>query len=151
MSRFAAKGGNIAVSIPKEERAFLGQVLSLLADVGVVSGDPAAERLRVPVYLDDADSNQEWWRLMGEELGQARATDREVYRTVMESSGPVTLTEGEADSFLRVLNEGRLAFAARLGVEAEGDAESLPESERQALDFLGWVLEELTVELSRLL
>jgi hypothetical protein len=36
-----------------------------------------------------------------------------------------------------------------MGVEVEGDHDRLPEHSRQVLDYLGWILEELTVELSR--
>ena len=150
-SRFALLDESVVVSLPTEERQFLSQVLTLLADVGAVDEDPAARRLRVPVYLDDPEASEEWWRLMGDELEATRETDRGVYVRVMGSEEPVTLTDAEADGFLRVLNEGRLAFAARLGLDVEDDHDRLPEPERQALDYLGGVLEELTTELSRFL
>ena len=88
---------------------------------------------------------------MGEELRASRDADRDIYARVMGSEEPVTLADAEADGFLRVLNEGRLVFAARLGLDVEDDHDRLPEPERQALDFLGGVLEELTEELSRFL
>ena len=139
------------VALPAEERQFLSQVLTLLANVASGDDDPAARRLHVPVYLDSPEANEEWWRLMGEELASSRESDRSVYARVMSSEEPVSLTDAEADGFLRVLNEGRLAFAARIGLEIEDDHDRLPEPERSALDFLGWVLEELTEELSRAL
>ncbi len=49
------------------------------------------------------------------------------------------------------LNEGRLVFAARLKLEVEEDHDQLPEAERAALDFLGWILEDLTVVLMQAL
>ena len=85
---------------------------------------------------------------MGEELSIARAADRNVYRRVMETDGRLELTTDEADAFLRVLNEGRLALGARFGLEVEADHDRLPEEQRQALDYLGWVLEEMTVALT---
>ena len=145
---FSRRGGSIVVTFSPEERRFLGQVLDLLADVGEIEDDPAEARLAVPVYLDDPGANDEWWRLMGEELDAARNSDRSVYERVMTSDPPVALQEQEADAFLRVLNEGRLAFAARLGLEVEEDHDKLPAEEMQALDYLGWVLEDLTVTLS---
>jgi hypothetical protein len=48
-----------------------------------------------------------------------------------------------------VLNEGRLALGARFGLEVEEDHDRLPEDQREILDFLGWLLEDLTLELSR--
>lgn len=145
--RFALRGGDVIVDIPVEERSFLGQVLLLLAEVDESADDPGHQRLNVPVYLDDAQANEEWWRLMGEELGQSRAHDREVYQRVVSDAGPTVLEGDDANAFLRVLNEGRLAFAARLGLDVAEDHDRLPEAERVALDYLGWVLEDLTVVL----
>jgi hypothetical protein len=124
-------------------------VLDLLADVDgqePESGDPAARRLNVPVYLDDERSNDEWWRLMGDELSSSRAADRKLYAGVLGKKES-RLTDEEADAFLRVINEGRLAFAARLGLEVEEDHDRLPDAERAALDYMGWVLEDLTITL----
>ena len=88
---------------------------------------------------------------MGDELESSRNSDRDVYRRVMTEDGPLTLDGAEAESLLRVLNEGRLAYAARLGLEVEDDHDRLPLPQMMALDFLGWVLEELTAELSAIL
>ena len=85
---------------------------------------------------------------MGDELATARTGDRQVFETVMTSKGKVRLSNDEADSFLRVLNEGRLTLGARFGVEVEEDHAALPEEQREVLDYLGWLLEELTAELT---
>jgi hypothetical protein len=55
----------------------------------------------------------------------------------------------EADAMLRVLNEARLVLGARFGVEVEADHDELPEDSRQVMDYLGWIQEQLTVELMR--
>lgn len=145
--RFTLRDDRVIIDIPADERSFLGQVLVLLSEVDDQTDDPGHQRLNVPVYLDDSTANEEWWRLMGEELGQARAHDREVYQRVVSGPGPSDLDPEDANSFLRVLNEGRLAFAARLGLEVAEDHDSIPEAEKSALDYLGWVLEDLTVVL----
>ncbi len=146
--RFRYRGGKIVVELPKEEREFLSDVLELLASIPASGDDPATRRLQVPVYLDDPEANSEWWLFMGEELSIARSTDRGVYQRVMEAEGKITLTPEEADAFLRVLNEGRLALGARFGLEVEADHDQLPEEQRQVMDYLGWTLEEMTVALS---
>lgn len=145
--RFTVRNHDVVVDIPAEERSFLAQVLVLLAEVDELADDPGHRRLNVPVYLDNPDANEEWWRLMGEELEQGRAHDREVYERVVSGNGRTVLDEDEANSFLRVLNEGRLAFAARLGLDVAEDHDRLPEAERSVLDYLGWVLEDLTTAL----
>jgi hypothetical protein len=67
---------------------------------------------------------------------------------VLDEYGNLTLDEAEADALLRVINEARLVLGARLGIEVESDHDDLPEDSRQVLDYLGWLLEELTVALS---
>jgi hypothetical protein len=103
------------------------------------------------VYLDDPESNEEWWRLMGQDLVASRQADRTVFGKMVGSEVPIVLTVEEADAVLRVLNQARLALGARLGIDVEGDHEQLPEESRQVIDYLGWVQEELTMELMRTL
>lgn len=149
MSRFQSTADGIEVELTSEERLFLGDVLPLLAGIGAQGDDPAADRLNVPVYLDDADANEEWWRLMGQDLEAGRRSDRAVFKKIVESEGPVVVDDEEADAMLRVLNEARLVLGARFGVEVEADHDDLPEDSRQVMDYLGWIQEQLTVELMR--
>lgn len=151
MTHFRTTGDGIEVTLSSEERMFLGDVLPLLAGIGAQGTDPAADRLNVPVYLDDPDANQEWWRLMGQDLESARRADRAIFRKTVSSDDPVVLDDEEADAVLRVLNEARLALGARFGIDVEADHDELPEDSRQVIDYLGWIQEELTVELMRTL
>lgn len=149
MSHFRSVDDGIQVSLSPEERMFLGDVLPLLAGIGASGSDPAADRLNVPVYLNDPDSNTEWWRLMGDDLTAARRSDRAIFAKTVASDEPVTLDDVEANAMLRVINEARLALGARLGIDVESDHDELPEESRQAIDLLGWFLEELTLELMK--
>jgi hypothetical protein len=149
VSHFETDGDRIRMSLSPQERIFLGDVLPMLAGIGAPGSDPAADRLRVPVYLDDADANKEWWRLMGEDLESGRRSDRAVFEKAINTEGSVTLEIDEANAVLRVLNEARLALGARFGIEVESDHAELAEDSRQVLDYLGWIQEELTVELMR--
>jgi hypothetical protein len=149
MRRFKSARGGIEVDLTEDEKAFLSGVLELLAGIPAASDEPASRRLRVPVYLDDPESNEEWWRLMEGELHAARNADRRVFEQVLTQNGRHHLSYEEADAFLRVLNEGRLALGARFGLEVEEDHDRLPEEQRDIMDYLGWLLEDLTTELSR--
>ena len=148
MSHFSADPGGVRVFLSDEERTFLGDIPPFLATVGMPDDDPAAARLHPPVYLDDEEANQEWWRFMGSELTRSRREDRELFRRVLEAEDGSVIDPETADAFLRVVNEARLALAARLGVEVEEDHDRLPSDSRQVLDYLGWILEELTEALS---
>ena len=149
MSHFRSVSNGIEANLSSDERLFLGDVLPLLATVGLADSDPAADRLQVPVYLDDPESSEEWWRLMGQDLEAGRRSDRTVFEKTVSTDPPVVLTVDEADAVLRVLNEARLTLGARLGIDVESDHDTLPESSRQVMDYLGWIQEELTVELLR--
>lgn len=151
MSHFRTIGEGIEVTLSQEERMFLRDVLPMLAGIGARGEDPAADRLNVPVYLDDPDANREWWRLMGQDLEASRQADRVVFDKAVSSDDPVVLETDEADAVLRVLNEARLALGARFGIDVESDHAELPEESRQVMDYLGWIQEELTVELMRAL
>lgn len=151
MSHFRTVKDGIRVILSPDERLFLGDVLPLLAGIGSPGSDPAADRLNVPVYLDAPEANEEWWRLMGEDLNAARRADRAVFARAVTSDEPVTLDNAEADAMLRVLNEARLALGARLGIDVESDHDQIPEESRQVLDYLGWIQEELTLELMKAL
>lgn len=151
MTHFHTTTEGIRVELSPEERIFLGDVLPLLAGIGAPGSDPAADRLTVPVYLDDPEANDEWWRLMGQDLEASRQADRAAFEKMISSDDPVTLAVDDADAVLRVLNQARLALGARLGVDVESDHDALPEESRQVMDYLGWIQEELTLELTRAL
>jgi hypothetical protein len=147
--RFKSTRAGIDVDLTDDEKVFLTGLLELLAGIPAAADEPASRRLRVPVYLDDPESNEEWWRLMEGELAAARNADRRVFQHVLTEGGRRHLSNEEADAFLRVLNEGRLALGARFGLEVEEDHDGLPEEQRDIMDYLGWLLEDLTSELSR--
>jgi hypothetical protein len=151
MSHFRTTRKGIEVHLSPAERVFLGDVLPLLAGIGAPGVDPAADRLKVPVYLDNPDANEEWWRLMGQDLAASRQADRTVFGKMVGSDVPIVLTTEEADAVIRVLNQARLALGARLGIDVEEDHEQLPEDSRQVMDYLGWIQGELTMELMRAL
>jgi hypothetical protein len=150
VTHFRTTRKGIEVRLTPEERLFLGDVIPLLAGIGAPGSDPAADRLNVPVYLDDPDASQEWWRLMGPDLDESRRADRAVFQRVV-SGDQTSLDDEEANSVLRVLNLARLALGARFGIDVEEDHDRLPEDSRQVLDYLGWIQEELTIELMRAL
>lgn len=149
--RFKSTRGGIDVDLTDDEKVFLTGLLDLLAGIPAAADEPASRRLRVPVYLDDPESNEEWWRLMEGELHAARNADRRVFQHILDEEGRQHMSNEEADAFLRVLNEGRLALGARFGLEVEEDHDQLPEEQRDIMDYLGWLLEDLTSELSRAL
>lgn len=134
----------IEVSFPDWLVAFLSDIPRLLAGVGHEDGDPAADRFRPPVYLDDPDASEEWWHWMGSELEQSKIADRSAFELIVERAGDgVVASEGEAEAMLRVLGQARLVLAARMGVEIEEDYADLDEHSAAVLDTLAQLQEAL--------
>ncbi len=138
----------ILVTLTPDDLDLLNQLPEFLASLGSPEDDPGAARLRSPVYLDDDQASDEWWRLMAEEFEQSRAADRSAFAVILESAGSGTVvSRPEAEAWLRVLNEARFALAARLGVEEEGDLELLDSDDQAALDYLAGMQQLLVVAL----
>jgi hypothetical protein len=138
----------ILVTLTPDDLELLNQLPEFLASLGSPEDDPGAARLRSPVYRDDGAASEEWWRLMDGELNQSRAADRSAFSLILESAGSGTVASpAEAEAVLRVLNEARLALAARLGVREEGDVELLDSDDQAALDYLAGMQQLLVVAL----
>lgn len=145
---FVRSGDQVRITLPEGLVEFLEDVPAALDLVGHSESDPASSRMQVPVYLDDSAANEEYWRWMGGELDESRSADRSAFTLVVESAtNGVDVSLGEANAFLRVLVEIRLALAARLGVQVEADYARLDHTDAVVLDTLG----ELQVLLLRAL
>jgi len=140
----------INIALLPGERALLARVVSGLDTLDADRADPGYVRLHPPVYLGDDTASGEWWRLMGDQLERARSDDRAVFDRVVAEPGS-QLTVGEARSFLRVVNQGRLVFAARHGIEVAEDMEELDEDVDVALWFFSYVVDDLSTVLGGLL
>jgi hypothetical protein len=143
-SRFSiTRDRQVRIELMPGERAMLARVVSGLDELGGTNDDPGYVRLHPPVYLGDEKSSTEWWRLMGDQLKEGRDHDRQVFDRVV-SQPESTLSPDEARSLLRVVNQGRLVYAARLGIEVAEDLEGLEEDEDIALWFLSYVVDNLS-------
>ena len=129
MRRFRSRSGAIELRLRDYDIHALDLMGRLLASVGLSPGDPAAERLSVAAYPEDEEAQAEYGRLMAPELDTHRQMDRATVSSALAAArkGPVSLTTAEAESWLAVINETRLALAARLGIEEEGWGETVDE------------------------
>ncbi|HSJ28945.1 MAG TPA: DUF2017 family protein [Acidimicrobiia bacterium] len=134
---FVRTGSGVRVTLPGGLVEFLQDVPTALDLVGKQDDDPAATRFKLPIYLDDSDANDEYWRWMGSELDEARAADRSAFGLILEEAAQgVEVSMAEAHGLLRVFVEIRLALAARLGVTVEEDYSSLDHTDAVVLDTL---------------
>jgi hypothetical protein len=140
--------GNYRLRLSDAERALLRSLPEeLLALLESDPGDPALRRLRPTAYEDDAGSEEEFRRLVGDELEEGR---REALRLVAETSARESLTADELDAWLRALTDLRLALGTRLDVTEDTYAREIREDDPQAYElsvfaYLSW-LQEAAVE-----
>jgi hypothetical protein len=140
--------GDYRLRLSEAERELLRALPEeLLALLETDPGDPALRRLRPTAYEDDAGSEEEFRRLVGDELEEGR---REALRLVAETSGRDRLTAEELDAWLRALTDLRLALGTRLDVDEGTYAREIRDDHPQAYElsvfaYLSW-LQEAAVE-----
>ncbi len=136
--------GDFVLDLPPEEREILrslpGQLRVLLS-----SPDDSLRRLFPPAYPGDRELNEEYDRLVREDLVGHR---ERALRTVEETVDSTRLTEEQLTAWLGAINDLRLVLGTRLDVTEdlydEGIDEEDPRAPAFALYFyLGWLEEEL--------
>jgi len=147
--RFAfAAGGEIKVRIGKQERQILrnlpGQLRRLMDED---PEDPAVQRLFPPAYRERPDHEQEYRRLMGDDLRERRLAALAAMEETVDAD---QLTAEQASGWLRALNDLRLVLGTRLDIQEDTFDREADASDPQAaaLALYGYlsVLEEELVE-----
>ena len=107
--------------------------------------DPSLRRLFPPAYERDDEAEDEYRRLMADELLEGR---RAALRLVQETAGRERLGAEELDAWLRALNDLRLVLGTRLDVTEETYVTELDPAHPQAYElsvygYLSWLQEQL--------
>jgi hypothetical protein len=134
-------GGRFALRLSREERRILGDLPGQLREL-LAAGDPSVERLFPPAYPDDPDHEEEYRRMVGEQLLEGRRAALEVVEATLNSR---TLDEDQLRAWLGVLNDLRLVLGTRLEVTEDDDEpddlENDPRGPELALyHYLGWLV-----------
>jgi Domain of unknown function (DUF2017) len=119
-SPFAPGRDGIVVSLGEAELSLLRELPVVLASIEAERGGPAHDRLNPAAYRSDREAEDEYRRLMTGELDRARADDRDLFVDSAHLAHP-TLTIAEAEAWVRVIGDARLALAARSGIVAGDD------------------------------
>ncbi|WP_166970723.1 DUF2017 family protein [Brevibacterium atlanticum] len=119
--------------------------------------DPALLRLLPDVDPEDAERSAEFRRLTEYDLKQAKAHNVRIVLLGLSKGNDITLNRDEVLAWMKGLNDLRLVFAVRLGIDTEeaqeekyAHREDLSESEDLTLtlyDFLTWIQDRLTTTL----
>jgi hypothetical protein len=139
------RGGDIRLRLPREERDLLRGLPTQLRRLLVEApDDPSLERLFPPAY-DDTESEQEYRRLMGDELLEGR---RRALWVVEQTLDQDRLSGEQAQAWLTALNDLRLVLGTHLDVRDDtllGDVR--PDDPRApelaVYGYLSWLQEQL--------
>jgi hypothetical protein len=148
MARLVTKSGSgFTLHIGKDERALVSR---LLEELRAMQSDPAAAeatvRLFPVVHPNDAGEEEEWQRLMRDELVQSRTEGIDTVVQVLARPGrKVTVDSDEMLAFVRAVNSVRLVLGTILEVTEDDDLDAPPElvesPEYQLYGYLSYVLD----------
>jgi Domain of unknown function (DUF2017) len=145
------RSGEIRLRFPEHERELLREVaagvrLRLTAE----GDDPGLRRLFPPAYAEP-ERDREYQNLMQSQLRTGRARELELLEATVDRS---SLSDEEADAWLRALNDARLVLGTELDVDEDLDWDGIGPDDPRALDYavygyLSWIQEQLVAAAER--
>jgi hypothetical protein len=134
---FERRGDSIKVRLSEPERAAISGLPAVIEEAGGAGG-----RFEYQVHPEDPSADRRYQELVGDHLGQLRAADREAFAAAI---GARSLDIEQAEALMRVIGEGRIVLAMRLGIEEDGweESASVEEPEVAMLHYLGYLQESL--------
>jgi hypothetical protein len=111
----------------REDEAMFAEDLASILDPGDPAGppeDPVLARLFPDVYGDDAEAASDFRRYTEQGLRDGKvAAARTVLATLPDEGGRVRLSAGDAEAWLRALNDVRLALGVIVGITEDYERE----------------------------
>lgn len=141
--------GGYRLRLPAEERELLRSLPGQLGEV-LLTDDPSLRRLFPPAYVDDPEADDEFRRLMRDELLEGKLA---ALRVVEQTAGAEHLTGEQLEGWLGALESLRLYLGTQLDVSEQTYAEELdpddPSAPALALyGYLSWLQEQAVEALS---
>ena len=162
MTRFTRRGDGVVVLLYASEQELLlrlaAQLIELLGQRGQPSPadvlfaqagiggrsapplDPALARLLPDAYRDDQEAASEHRHLTELALVQRKVENaRRFQNSLRDKAAEAVLDADGIQSWLRTLTDMRLALAARLQIEVDGDAGTGDDAMLEIYDWLGYL------------
>jgi hypothetical protein len=143
--------GGYRLDLPREERQLLASLPGQLREVlQSEEPDPGLRRLFPPAYADDPEADDEYRRLMREELLEGKLA---ALRVVEETAYAERLTDEDLEAWLGAIESLRLYLGTQLDVGEEIYESALdpddPDAPALALyGYLSWLQEQAVEALS---
>ncbi len=135
---FARDGERVEVRLDGDARRMLAALPEMIAAAGDAGG-----RLDYRAHPTDADSEERYRELLGDNLDQGRERDR---TELVAGADARFIDRDSAEAWMRVIGEARIVLAVRLGISEDGweetaDPEHSPEM--ALLTYLGFLQDRL--------
>lgn len=143
--------GEVRLNLGVDERAVLRSLPAQLREVLEIAPESAAaRRLNPPAYSDHPAHEEEFRRLMGDDLQERQLAALAVLEETVEQD---RLSEEQAHGWLSALNSLRLVLGTQLDVTEDMEEELLHGGDPRAPGFalygyLSWLLNELVEALA---
>jgi len=141
--------GGYRLRLPPEERELLQSLPGQMREV-MQTDDTSLRRLFPPAYPDDSEAEDEFRRLMREELLEGKLA---ALRIVEETAGADHLTAEQLEGWLGALESLRLYLGTQLDITEKTYEEDLDPDDRNApalalYGYLSWLQDEAVAALS---
>lgn len=140
-----AVDGGWQITLDADERDLLVRLMGELRELITGPGDNELVRRLFPTaYPDDEEKEDEYQRLMREELVTSRLSAIETVTTVLDPDRTGLLDEGQTVAFMQSINAVRLVLGSMLGItddETADAADAADSPEHHLYDFLSWILD----------
>jgi hypothetical protein len=135
--------GGYRLRLPAEERELLRSLPAQLREV-LRTDDPSLRRLFPPAYADDREAEDEFRRLMRDELLEGKLA---ALLVVEETAGANRLTGEQLEAWLGALESIRLVLGTQLDVTEATYAEAVDPADPSApalalYGYLSWLQEQ---------
>lgn len=132
-----AKDGSYRVELGAEDREVLRELPLQLSQAFTANPkDEAFRRLSPPAYADDPAAEEEYRRLVGQELSDGKTAALE---TLAKTADAKELNEDELDAWLRALNFVRLWLGTLLDVSEDEEADEPEDAPHILYHVLTWL------------
>ena len=158
MVSFSRKGSSIRLKLRGYERELLHGLLGemrLLLEADLPKVDPVTARLFPDAY-ETSEEQESYQEMVGDQLRRDKLRALEAVENSIAGEGDLDLklSEEDANIWLTVLNDLRLAIGTRLDVTEERMEQEVEETDPEApalsaLHWLGWVQESILREVHK--
>jgi len=143
------RGGDFQLRLPPEERDLLRTLPNQLREL-LLTDDPSLRRLFPPAYVDDPEHEEEYRRLMADDLVRRRQAALDIVEETIDAE---RVNEEQLTAWMGAINDLRLVLGTRLDVSEEMDIDNLEDDDPLTPAFalygyLGWLQEQIVAALA---